>query len=250
MSTGMTMTREAVWSKVLKPGGKWSGVIGRGRLVRFTALGAGANLAALLYHADHPEERYNMPDTLKAQHTAHLTKGHVLMSDNGRVLASLVDDPLGWHDPFGALTTRESTELKYGKTTYQELRNDWLKNGLDNTAAELVRHGLGLRDLMPAVNFFSKVICDADGRMHFVTGHAPAGASVTLRTELNVLFVLSNTPHPLDPSGAYPSVPVRIEVLPAEPFDPETDFCVNFRGENRRAFENTWEYLALRGDLA
>jgi len=32
---------------------------------------------------ENPTERYNMPDTLKAQHTAHLTRGHVLYSDFG-----------------------------------------------------------------------------------------------------------------------------------------------------------------------
>jgi len=244
------MNRQTLWRKELKPGGKWSGVIGRGRLVRFTARGAGANLAALLYNADHPEERYNMPDTLKAQHTARLTKGHVLMSDNGRVLASIVEDTLGWHDPLGALTTRGMTDRKYGRTTFQDRRNDWLKNGLDNAVTELVRHGLGPRDLVPPVNFFSKVRCDAaDGRLHFVSGHAPAGASVALRTEMNVLLVLSNTPHPLDPAGTYPSVPVEVEVAPAEPVDPATDVCVNLRDENRRAFENTWEYFSLGRDL-
>jgi len=243
------MHRQVTWTKVLTPGGKWSGIIGRGRLVRLTALGGGANVSTLLYHADNPAERYNMPDTLKAQHTAHLTKGHVLMSDNGRVLASIVEDSLGWHDPLGAYTTRALTERRYGRSTYQELRNDWLRNARDNFAMELVRNGLSLRDLVPVVNFFSKVRCDAEGRMHFAAGHCPAGATVTLRTELDTLLIFSNTPHPLDPARTYPSVPVRIDVLPAEPVDPDTDLCVNLRGENRRAFENTWEYLVLRREL-
>ena len=243
------MEQQATWTKTLKPGGKWSGIIGRGRLVRLTALGPGANVSTLLYHADNPAERCNLPDTLKAQHTAHLTKGHVLMSDNGRVLASIVEDSLGWHDPLGAYTTRSMTDAKYGKTTYQELRNDWLRNARDNFATELVRSGLSLRDLVPAVNFFSKVWCDAEGRMHFASGHCPANASVTLRTELDTLFIFSNTPHPLDPAPSYPSVPVRIDVLPAEPVDPAADACVNFRGENRRAFDNTWAYIALRRNL-
>jgi hypothetical protein len=35
------------------------------------------------YNADDPTERYNMPDTLKAQHIARLTAGFVLYSDMG-----------------------------------------------------------------------------------------------------------------------------------------------------------------------
>jgi urea carboxylase-associated protein 2 len=237
------------WNLTLPPGGKWSGVIGRGRLITFTALGSGANLAGLFYHADDLTERYNMPDTLKAQYTSHLTKGHVLMSDNGRALAGIVEDDLGWHDPLCGYTNRESTAAKYGESTYQESRNDWLKNGRDNFAVELVRSGLGLRDLTPVVNFFSKVVCDAEGRMRYAAGHSFEGAKVTLRTELDTLLILSNTPHPLDPRSTYPSVPVRIDIAPAEPVDPATDVCVNHRGENRRAYENTWDYLALRRNL-
>ncbi len=58
-----------------------------------------ANVSLLLYRADEKLERLNLPDTLKAQHTAHLTAGHVLYSDMGRILASFAADTVGWHDP-------------------------------------------------------------------------------------------------------------------------------------------------------
>ncbi|PZD97153.1 urea carboxylase [Paenibacillus sambharensis] len=232
------------WSTIIGAGGKWSGRISRGRLIRFTAMEAGANMALMLYHAHDLTERYNMPDTLKAQYTSHLTTGNVLMSDNGRVLASIVEDELGWHDTICGYTTREQTDSKYGPTTYQAHHNSWLRSGQENFAVELTRSGLGMRDMMPVVNLFSKVYCDDDGRMHYVPEHCRAGASVTLRTEMDVLAVLSNTPNPLDGRPEYPSVPVELEVMPAEPVR-EEDVCVNHREENRRAFENTWSYYSL-----
>lgn len=237
---------KSIWSITIPAGGKWSGNIGRGKLLRFTALKDGANISLLMYNARDLSERYNMPDTLKAQHTSHLTRGNVLMSDNGRVLASIVDDSLGWHDPICGYTTRAATDEKYGTTNYQEMRNEWLRSGQENFAVELVRNGLGMRDLMPVVNLFSKVFCDDNGDMHFSTEHCRAGATVTLRTEMDILLVLSNTPNPLDPGTAYPSVPVKLEVLPAAPVD-SLDYCVNYRPENRHAFENTWEYYNLLG---
>ncbi|ANY66506.1 urea carboxylase [Paenibacillus sp. BIHB 4019] len=235
------------WSKTIEAGGKWSGVIGRGKLIRLTALEGGANVSAMLFSAADLNERYNMPDTLKAQHTSHLTKGNVLMSDNGRAMASIVEDELGWHDPLGGYTSRKLTDERYGATTYQELRNAWLRSGQENLAVELVRSGMGVRDLMPVVNWFSKISCDEQGDMHYAEHHCQAGSAVTLRTEMDVLLVLSNTPNPLDARRDYPSVPVLIEVLAAEAVDREHDYCVNYRAENRRAFENTWEYDALRG---
>jgi uncharacterized protein YcgI (DUF1989 family) len=64
----------------------WSGVLGRHERMRLTDVEGGANVALLLFNRDQLLERYNMPDTLKAQHTAFLTRGHVLYSDMGRIL--------------------------------------------------------------------------------------------------------------------------------------------------------------------
>lgn len=240
------MDDNLVWSTTIGPGGKWSGRVARNRLLRFTALEAGANVSLLLYNADDLTERYNMPDTLKAQHTARLTRGHTLMSDNGRVLAAIVEDGLGWHDTIAGYSTREGTDAKYGPTRYQEERNEWLRSGEENFAVELLRCGLGVRDLTPNVNLFAKVSCDDAGEMRYDVAHCPAGATVTLRTEMDVVLVLSNTPNPLDPRSVYPSVPVRLDVLTVDrPAGPD-DECALSRPENMRAYENTWAYYALR----
>ena len=74
--------------------------------------------------------------------------------------------------------------------------------------------------------------------MHFEEGHCKEGATVTLRTEMDMIFIVSNTPNPLDPAKEFPSVPVSIEVYDAPEVD-LTDECVNYRPENYRAFENT-----------
>ncbi|CAH1210165.1 urea amidolyase associated protein UAAP1 [Paenibacillus sp. JJ-223] len=231
------------FTMTLQPGGKWSARIGRGKNITLKATGERANVAALLFHTLDPAERYNMPDTLKAQHTAFLTSGNVLMSDQGRVLASITEDSVGWHDPLSSYTTREATDEKYGTTTYQAQRNDWLRNGEENFRVELFRHNLSPRDIAVPVNFFSKVVCERDGTMRY-TAQETSGRSVTLRTEMDVLLVLSNTPHPLDPSDQYPDASIIVTVNDAEPVS-ELDPCVLHCGENRRAFENTWNAYAL-----
>ena len=98
--------------KLLRPGEKWSGNIGLGKYIHFKALGDDANVSMLMYNMLDTSERYNMPDTLKAQFISSLTKGNVLMSDNGRVLASIVEDSLGWHDTISGYTTRLLTDEK------------------------------------------------------------------------------------------------------------------------------------------
>ena len=237
---------QKIWSKMLKPGEKWSGNIGRGKYIRFKALGDNANVSLLMYNMWDTSERYNMPDTLKAQFTAYLTRGNVLMSDNGRVLSSFVEDSLGWHDTISGYVTRETVDRKYGKSTYQEQHNDWYRSGDENFNIELIRNNMSVRDLVPCVNLFSKVYVKEDGSMHYAAGHCKAGATVTLRTEMDVILLLSNTPNPLDDSEEYPHVPVTVEVYDAPAVD-LMDECVNHRPENYRAFENTWEYYDLLG---
>lgn len=237
---------EKSWSLHLRSGAKWSGTISKGKLIRITSLGDGANLSGLLFNAANLTEKYNMPDTLKGQHTSRLTKGNVLMSDHGRAMVSIVEDDLDWHDPIGGYTSRKLTDDKYGVTTYQQHQNEWLRSGQENLSVELVRNGLEVRDLVPVFNLFSKIAVDDSGNMQFQEGHSKKGDQITLRTEMDILLLVSNTPNPHDSSTSYPSVPIQIEVLPAEPVTDDDD-CVNHLPENRRAFENTWNYYTLIG---
>jgi uncharacterized protein len=66
-----------LWQESLAPGEHWSGILRRGTSLQLVALEAGASVAALLYNHESLLERYNMADTLKAQHTAYLSTGCV-----------------------------------------------------------------------------------------------------------------------------------------------------------------------------
>ena len=230
----------------MRAGEKWSGAVGRGKYIHFKTLGDHANVSMLLYNLLDKSERYNMPDTLKAQYTAYLTKGNVLLSDNGRVLASIVADTCGWHDTISGYLTRQMADERYGISQYEKDRNEWLRSGEENFKVELVRNGLSARDLVPCVNLFAKVWCGEDGGMHYDARHCQKGMTVTLRTEMDMVLLLSNTPNPLDDSREYSSVPIAIDLYDAPPVD-LTDPCVTHRHENYRAFENTWEYYELLG---
>src|SRR3954467_6445165 len=97
------------------PGGaRGPRVLRRHQTLRLTDVEGGANVATLLYNRDQLIERYNMPDTLKAQHTAFLTKGDVLYSDMGRILCSITEDSCGWHDTVSGISDAASVRAKYG----------------------------------------------------------------------------------------------------------------------------------------
>ncbi len=202
----------------------------------------GANAAALFFNWECPVERYNMPDTLKAQHIAHLTAGFVLYSAMGRVLASVTEDSCGWHDPLGGYNDAAAVALKYGAANYQEHRNAWHRNTYDNFLAEAAKYGLGVRDVGPSVNFFSKVVVDGDGSMRFAQGNSKAGDAVEIRAEMNLLVILDTGQHPLDPNPAYQPKPVKFSISKAAPVA-QDDACRLSRPENERGFINTERYF-------
>ena len=229
---------KVLFSELVPGGGHWSYRLPRGTTLRMTALDAGANLSLVLYSAQEKLERYNLPDSLKAQHTAHYTRGHVLMSDMGRSMASITADTVGWHDPLGLLLDNRLMHEKYGDHPYQQYRNAMYRSGRDGLLIEIGKYGLAKRDLVAPVNFFSKVVIDEEGRFQFTPHHAKAGDYVDLRLDMDVIVAYSAAPHPLDPNPVYAPGKVGLAVWRSGPA-PADDYCRAFRPENARALHNT-----------
>ncbi|GAA1544236.1 DUF1989 domain-containing protein [Kribbella lupini] len=188
-------------------GAAWSFPVRAGRLIRLTALAPDPNATMLLFGPDRLD-RLNVPDTLKAQMSARVRPPMVLMSDRGLALASVTASSLDWHDCLSGFV------------------HDTL------LTVELAKYGLGEADLHGSVNFFSKVAIDDRSALTYVPGHAAAGDTVDLRTEQDVLVVVSTARHPLsdqDPAA------VRIEVSPAtEAHRPQRDEAARALEMSRR----------------
>ena len=233
----------ALVSETLPAGCHHSLVVRRGHTLRLTDLEGGANVGLLVVNQDEKSERYNMADTLKAQHVSRLCAPLVLYSDMGRVMMSITHDDCGWHDTICGTTDAAMIAAQYGELDFQVARNDYRRNGRDGLLVELGRWGLTRRDLVANVNLFSRVVVGDDGAMTFEPGNSPAGATVDLRAELNCLVFLTSAPHPLDPATEYPTGPVQLTVHHTGPAGPD-DPCRLARPENARGFENTEAWFA------
>ena len=231
-----------LFQDVMQPGATWSHVLKRGSALRITDMAGGGNVGAIFYNWENPTERYNMPDTLKAQHSARLTSGCVLYSDMGRILCSITQDTVGWHDPLSGCTHAALVATKYDVARYQEHRNDYYKNAYDGFVIELAKYGLSARDMAAPVNFFSKVVVDDAGDMQFIAGHSQAGAYVELRAEMHVLTIVNTCQHPLDPNPKYEPKPVHLSIRQTTPPGPD-DPCRLSRPENARGFTLTERYF-------
>jgi uncharacterized protein len=236
------MPEEAIlWETTIHGGETWSHILKRGTCLRVTDTEGSANVAALFYNAANHTERFNLPDTLKAQHIARLTKGFVLYSDMGRVLCSIIGDTLGWHDPLGGYSNAALVHAKYGEAPYQQCRNEWHQDAFTGLLLEIGKYGMTERDLTASLNLFSKVWVDETGAMHFVENHSPAGSYVDLRPEMDTLVVLNTCQHPMDPNPRYQPKPVQVSVRRVPP-PAGDDLCRRSRPENERGFINTERY--------
>lgn len=238
-------TGNSLYEITLRGGTMWSKVVGRGKVLRLTDIEGGANVSTLLYNAYEKQERYNMPDTLKGQHIFFLTAPFCIHSDMGRLICSITRDTAGWHDTVCGVSDKELVVAKYGVRDYQEARNDFYHNGRDCFLTELAKWGMGERDLVPNLNFFSKVTADKQGVLSFDPAAAKAGSSIDLRMEMDTLVVLNSCQHPLDPNPEYAPKPVKLEVFKGDPVA-EDDPCLLSRPENMRAYENNLAYHTLR----
>lgn len=233
-------SEDVVWAETVAGGNYTHKVLARGTELRLTDPTGDACAHLLLHSADRPWERLNAADTVKVLWNAYLGEGHLLLSDQGRVLASVVEDTSGCHDALTGTSTLARNTARYGDGTCQSAS----PAGRELFKLAGLKNGLGPRDLPPSVSFFQGVRIAEDGATEF-TGSAGPAVRVTLRAEQDLVVLLANVPHPLDPRPAYTCG--NLEVLAyrsraTAPGDP----LWNATPEGRRAFLNTADHLTAR----
>ena len=193
-------------SIIVEAGGHWAGVVPKGGALTIVDLKGGQGVDFLCYNADHPEERYHAPNTLKASLTLKLSAGHTLYSDEARPIFTIIEDTFDGHDTIGGCCSEVSNEMLYGVKGVSGCRENFLKG--------LKTFGLGRRDIVPNINFFCDVPVSDERALRetvFVPSKAQAGARVVLRAEMNALAVISNCPQVNNPCNH--GKPTEIEII-------------------------------------
>lgn len=228
---------DLLWEETLAPGGYASRRIARGTRLRLIDKAGDACASLNIFNADMPTERLNVADTVKVQWNAYLVEGKLLLSDMGRVLVSIVEDGAGTHDTFCGVSNAGGNLRKYG-----EGRNSGAyPNGRDRLILGAAKHGLTRRDVHPCVNLFKGTRIETDGTITPIVGPFAPGRAVLLRAEMDVIIVIANCPHVLDPRAEYASTPLRVTAWRG-PITSEHDPVRNATPEGQRAFLNTEDY--------
>jgi urea carboxylase-associated protein 2 len=227
---GAPIAPDAIINREQVPAGWYATVrLRRGEALRIIDDSGRASVSLIGWRAEDTSERINCADTVKVQWSAAISKGRVILSDMGRVFVSLVEDTSGTHDTLVGGSTPASTLAAFGATT---------RNTHENFLAAAAKIGLGLRDIPPCVTFFAPVSVDAKGRFLWNAGRKRPGDFVDLRAEMNLVLVLSNCAHPLDPARPAAAEPIGL-VRYRAPAPAHDDPCRTALSEIVRAFEFT-----------
>lgn len=228
---------DLLWEETVAPGGYATRRLARGARLRLVDLEGDACASLQVFNAEMPSERLNVADTVKVQWNAYLGAGKLLLSDMGRVLMSILEDGAGTHDAFCGTSNAATNAAKYG-----EGRNSGaFPNGRDRLLLGAAKQGLGRRDVHPCVNLFKGTRIEADGTITPLVGPHDAGRAVILRAEMEVIVVVANCPHVLDPRTEWSVTPLRLSAWRG-PVTPVDDPIRNATPEGLRAFLNVEDY--------
>ena len=231
-------SEDLLWEETIAPGGYAIRRINRGGRIRLIDLHGDACASFQIFNAEMPTERLNVADTLKVQWTAYLGAGKLLLSDMGRVLMSFLEDDAGTHDCICGTSNEELSSAKYGKG---EKAGRYFLNGRDRFLLGVGKHGLGRKDVHPCVNLFKGAKVDDDGTIVPELGPFEAGRTVVLRAEMDLMLVVANCPHVMDPRDEWTVTPLRLTAWRG-PVTPEDDPIRNDTPEGLRAFLNVEDY--------
>ncbi len=229
---------DLVWEETIAAGGYATRWLARGARLRLIDTKGDACASLQLFNAEMPTERLNVADTVKVQWNAYLGTGKLLLSDMGRVLMSIVEDDAGTHDAFCGTSNAATNAAKYGDGT----NSGPYPNGRDRFLLGAGKHGLGRRDVHPCINLFKGAKIAADGAIVPDIGPFAPGRSVVLRAEMELIVVIANCPHVLDPRPDWTVTPLRATAWRG-PVTPQDDSIRTATPEGERAFLNVEDYF-------
>jgi urea carboxylase-associated protein 2 len=229
---------DLLWEETIAAGGYATRRLARGARLRLIDLKGDACASLLIFNAEMPTERLNVADTVKVQWNAYLGQGKLLLSDLGRVLMSILEDDAGTHDTFCGTSNAATNAAKYGNGA----NSGPAPNGRDRLLLGAAKHGLQRRDVHPCVTLFKGAKIAEDGAIAPQIGPFSPGRTVTLRAEMDVIVVITNCPHVLDPREEWTVTPLRATAWRG-PVTAEDDPIRSATPEGLRAFQNTEDYF-------
>lgn len=209
LSTSVLDPAKAIYDQVVPSRSPWSGLVRRGQRIRVVDLEGQQAVDTLFYRADKPDERYSAQDTLAEQGSAYVTTGTKLLSNEGRLMATVVADTSGDHDTSAGACSCEANTVRFGQQTR------YMHACRENFLVELTKYSMSKRDIVSNINFFMNVPVLPNGELAIVDGMSKPSDYVELRAEMDVMCLISNCPQVNNPCNGFNPTPIRVLIWDA-----------------------------------
>ncbi len=200
-------TSHAIDRQVVDAGDYYLARLEDGQTLRIVDLKGNQAADTLFYAAEDPAEHYSAVNTLREQRNLYLTAGSDLMSNENRVMLSIVADTCGRHDTLGGACSTESNTVRYDleKRCMHACRDSWML-----ALAEHPEYGISKRDIAHNINFFMNVPVTEEGDLTFADGISAPGKYVELTARMDVIVLISNCPQLNNPCNGYDPTPIEL----------------------------------------
>lgn len=199
----------AIYDFTIPANKPWTGIIRRGQVLRIVDLEGQQAVDTLFYSAADTSERYSAQDTILEQGAPYVTTGTRLVSNVGRVMATVIADTCGRHDTSAGACSCEANTVRFGHHT------KYMHACRENFIIAMAAHGMTRRDIVPNINFFMNVPIEPDGKLAIVDGVSQPGDHVDILAAMDVIAAISNCPQVNNPCNGFNPTPVRVMI-----FDP------------------------------
>jgi urea carboxylase-associated protein 1 len=196
----------ASYRTIVRAGDPWFHPIAKGQTFRITDLEGNQAVDTLFYSAEDPAERYSADETIRNWNNIYLTTGSHLLSNRRHPLLTITADTCGRHDSLGGGCSAESNTVRYSlDKKYMHSCRDSFLLGLSRAPIPM-----GIRDLVPNINFFMNVPVTPTGGLTFEDGISAPGRYVEMTAHRDLYCLISNCPQLNNPCNGYNPTPAGI----------------------------------------
>jgi uncharacterized protein len=151
-----------------------------------------------------PKEKLSCNNSRLIQKRWIFTTGHVLYSDEGNEMLTIVGDTVGIHHASGGCCSEPANFRRYGMRHTRNCRDN-----LTMAAAPLK---VTQKDIPGAFCPFMKVIQYEDGRYEIEEPTSKPGDYIDLRADMDLFVAISNCPQDKNPCNGFNPTPLGIVV--------------------------------------
>jgi uncharacterized protein YcgI (DUF1989 family) len=151
-----------------------------------------------------PTERLSTNNSRLIQRRWRLTTGHVLFSDEGNEMLTIVDDTVGIHHCSAGCCNEGANFRRYGVRGTRNCR--------ENMALAAAPIGITQKDIPGAFCPFMNVVQLDDGGYEILEPTSRAGDHLDLRAEMDLFVAISNCPQERNPCNGFNPTPLRVVV--------------------------------------